>query len=142
MTAADPIVQAGAAAWERLKSRERKSFDDWIAVARAISIGRVEALKAAETNRPLGRKYNLAMRRWLRKNGLADIVPQERYKLLLILENLTAIEAWSAKLSLELRRRLNHPGAIWSRWRQASATRPGSNNRHHVDSALAEASYV
>jgi len=48
MTAVDPIAE-GRAAWQRLKSRERKSWDDWIAVACAIEIGKAASLKAAAT---------------------------------------------------------------------------------------------
>jgi hypothetical protein len=75
-------------------------------------------LKAANTNRTVGTHCNRAMGQWLRDNGLSDIVAQERYKILLILDNLPAIEAWRAGLSAEKRRRLNHPAAIWMHWRQ------------------------
>ena len=48
MTDVDPIAE-GRNAWERLKSRERKSWNNWVAVARAIEIGKAASLKAAAT---------------------------------------------------------------------------------------------
>jgi hypothetical protein len=47
------------------------TWDDWLAVGRAIAIGRTEALRIAKTNKPLGSVYNKAMRAWLHDNGLA-----------------------------------------------------------------------
>jgi hypothetical protein len=56
----------------------------------------------------VGSKYNKIMGQWLRDNGLGDVSAQERWKLLLILDNLPAIEAWRTTLSPEKRRRLNN----------------------------------
>jgi hypothetical protein len=47
MSAAQYQVAAGRAAWQRLQERERKSRTDWLDVARALVIGRTEALKIA-----------------------------------------------------------------------------------------------
>jgi hypothetical protein len=87
MIGADDGVAAGVVAWKRLNEHGRTCWDDWLTVARALLIGRTAALQAAETNRAVGSKYNAAMGRWLRDHGLADVVAQERYRLLLILEN-------------------------------------------------------
>jgi hypothetical protein len=62
---------------------------------------------------------------WLRDNGLDGNVAQERYRLLLILENLTAIEAWRADLTEAKRRKLNHPNSIWHIWRRATSPPSG-----------------
>jgi len=127
----DPViveaaVECGRAAWARLRS-DRKSWTDWLAVGRALAIGRAEAMKAAQTNRPGGATYNRLMGNWLRENGLSDITAQERYRLLLILENLTAIGTWRASLDDAKRRQLNHPNAIWSHW--VRSTKPAAPPR-------------
>lgn len=57
---------------------------------------------------------------WLRENGLDGIAAQERYRALLVLENLPAISAWRDGLDETKRGRLNHPGAIWHAWRRAT----------------------
>jgi hypothetical protein len=51
-------------------------------------------------------------------NGLSDVTASERHRLLLILADLPAIEAWGAGLGAERKRRLNHPNTIWMHWRQ------------------------
>jgi hypothetical protein len=114
----DDVLAAGAAAWSRIRDHEKATWTDWLDVARALAIGRTVALKVAGTNQPVGTRYNTAMGVWLRENGLADIVAQERYRLFLILQNLAEIEAWRAGLSDAQRRRLNHPNAVWSHWRK------------------------
>jgi hypothetical protein len=118
MIGVDDAIEASSASWQRIKDHGRKDWDDWLRVARALLIGRTAALKAADTNRCVGSKYNAAMAAWLRENGLDDVVAQELYRLFLILEDLTEIEAWRAGLDDAQRRRLNHPNAIWAHWRR------------------------
>jgi hypothetical protein len=113
-------IAEGRAAWSRLRQHERASWSDWLAVGRALAVGRTIALKFAKTNRAVGTTYNRAMRLWLADNGLADVIAQERYRVLLIIEQLDAIEAWRAGLDDARRCRLNHPNAIWHSWRRAT----------------------
>ena len=122
MTDVDQIAE-GREAWARIRGHERKDWLDWLAVGRALVIGRTEALKIAQTNRPVGSRYNRTIACWLHENGLADVCAQERYRILLIIENLEAIESWRAGLDDRERRRLNHPGAIWSHWKRATKPR-------------------
>jgi hypothetical protein len=53
-------------------------------------------VKAADTNRCFGSRYNAAMGAWLKEHGLDGVNNQERYRALLILENLAEIETWRA----------------------------------------------
>ena len=122
MTEPADIVAQAKEAWGRLKSRA--TFADWLAVGRAIEIGKQAALRAAGTNRPVGSKYNKAMGKWLKDNGLAEVTPAERYRILLILENVGEIEEWRDGLDDAKRRRLNHPGAIWAHWTRATGKAP------------------
>jgi len=119
MTDVPPTVEAGRDAWNRLKSRERTSWADWLAVARALAIGRAEAMKQAKANRPLGSKYNRLFGAWLRDNGLADVTAQERYRALRCVDNCEAIERWRENLTDLDRRRLNHPNAVWAHWKRS-----------------------
>lgn len=120
----EAALDAGRAAWARLQECERRSWSDWIEVARALVVGRTVALLTAGTNQPVGTRYNLAMGDWLRSNGLHGISPQERYRALLVLENLPAISAWRDGLDEAQRRRLNHPSSVWARWRRATNVAP------------------
>jgi len=112
----DTIAEA-VAAWGRIKSRA--TFDDWVAVARALVIGRSSAMMAATSNKPMGGRYNKAFGAWLRGNGLDGISNQERYRAILVLENLPAIEQWRATLHETKLRKFNHPNAIWAHWQRS-----------------------
>lgn len=125
---ANPAIEAAAAAWQRLKRSERSTFDDWLIIGRALVIGRAETIKAAKTNRPIGTTYNRLMGQWLRNSGLDDINTQERYRLLLVIENLPAIMAWRETLPPDRRRAWNHPNAIWSHWQRATKQRQQVTN--------------
>ena len=54
MTDSVDNVAAGRAAWARPRDRDRATWSDWLDVARALAVGRTEALKAADTNRCVG----------------------------------------------------------------------------------------
>jgi hypothetical protein len=137
-TASDQAaVAAGRAAWGRLRARERTTWDDWLAVGRALVIGREIAMALAKTNRPVGATYNRAMGEWLRQNGFDSIVAQERYRLLLIVENLPAIETWRGGLDDAKRRRLNHPNAVWHTWRRGTQQQAPNTARHVVQTSRA-----
>jgi hypothetical protein len=127
-------ISAGTAAWERIRDHGRKCWDDWLAVARALAVGRTIALKTAGANRPVGSRYNAAMGNWLRSNGLDGITNQERYRALLILENLSVIQNWRGGLDGALRRRLNHPNAVWFAWRRAIKPEQPASRRQNVPS--------
>jgi hypothetical protein len=109
-------IEAGRQAWQRLKG-ERKTWSDWLAVARCLEAGRAQVMKDSKTNRPVGTTYNTAMGTWLREQGLDGVTAQERYRLGKILANLADIGPWLASLDDAQRRKWNHPSAIWGRFR-------------------------
>jgi hypothetical protein len=117
-------VTEGRKAWDRIRGRERTTWNDWLAVGNALIIGRAAALRASKANRPVGARYNLAMGEWLRDNGLADISAQERYRVIMIVDNIDAISKWRDGLDDAVRRQFNHPNAVWHAWRRATAPSP------------------
>jgi hypothetical protein len=100
---------------------------------RPAIVGRLDACRSRARRRPRrghgegkeqrsdGNAYNKFFGEWLTETGLSGIDNQHRYRALLCLENLPAIEAWRATLSEKDRDRLNHPGAVWTHWKQSSA---------------------
>jgi len=116
-------VVAGCEAWQRLHEHGRRCWANWLHFSRALAIGRPAALKAAESNAPVGSKYNAAMGSWLRENGLDGITQQARYRLLLCMENLQAIETWRAGLDEATRAKYGHPDSIWFAWRRDTICR-------------------
>jgi hypothetical protein len=117
----DSAIEAGRLAWQRIRENGRRSFDDWLAVARALAIGRSVALQEANTDKPYGSRFTDAMGRWLRQHGLDGIRKSERSRALSVLENLPAISVWRAGLDEDGRRQINHPEAIWRGWRRSRA---------------------
>jgi hypothetical protein len=69
-------------------------------------------------------------------------VAQERYRALLCMENLPAIEACRPTLDDAKKRTLNHPGAVWHAWRgstKAETPRPSSRQQVVVKRVTAAA---
>jgi hypothetical protein len=126
-------VAAGKAAWARLRN-DHATFDDWIAVGRALVIGRTAALKEAGTNAAVGSRYNIAMGRWLVDHQLDAVSAQERYAILKILEHLDAVTAWRDGLPEPQRRRHNHP-SLWHVFRRATKAETGTSTRQCVRGA-------
>jgi uncharacterized protein YoaH (UPF0181 family) len=116
---AEPInvIAAGSAAWLRIKDRDRKSWDDWTAVGKALIILRDEAMAKAGVKTPFGKVYTRAMAEALRVHDLADILQAARYRIMLCIEHLDEIEAFRAGLDEKQRLRLNHPDSLWWGWR-------------------------
>jgi hypothetical protein len=63
----------------------------------------------------------------------------ERYRALLCLENLQAIESWRDILDEAQRRRLNHPNAIWTHWRRSISAEASRQRQHVVATVTAKA---
>jgi hypothetical protein len=106
-------IEAGKAAWARLKDRDRLNWADWILIGHALQIGRDQSMKAAGCNTPFGKKYTHAIGVWLIENGLDGIGQQVRWRLLQCMESLPAIERWRAGLDETRRNRIAHPDSIW-----------------------------
>jgi hypothetical protein len=111
------VIRAGSEAWQRL--RRNASFDDWVAVAKALAIGRAYAMRVAQAPKPVGTRYVAAIGTWLRQHGLDGIGAQERYRSLLVLDHLNEVRKWRDALDEDRRRRLNHPSAVWAHWRRS-----------------------
>jgi hypothetical protein len=124
MTATNDPIADGKAAWQRIKSNARKSWSDWVLIARALEVGRSEVLKIATASKPVGSRYNFQMGAWLRQHDLADIPAQARYRAGMCLRHLPAIEAWRESLPDAHRRRFNHPNAVWNNWQNSMKIKP------------------
>jgi hypothetical protein len=115
--AADDPVAAGREAWGRLKNAAGKAWADWVAVGEALLVGRQEAMVAAGTNKPSGKKYNVAFHHWIHDHDFGDIDKADRAKLLLIMTNLPEVEAFRARWSEAERLKRNCPYTVWQAWR-------------------------
>jgi hypothetical protein len=115
----DDQITRGRMAWQRLQSHQRTAWADWRAVGEALKIGKDAALLAANAKTPHGKIYTRIFGNWLRETGFDEIRSAHRYRLLLCIENIAAIEAWRACLPEWQRNRYNHPDAVWFAHRRA-----------------------
>jgi hypothetical protein len=120
---ADETIQRGQEAWKRLV-RTHNGWDDWVAVGKAHEIGRTDAMRQAHVNEPHGHRYKEAFGAWLKRHGFQNMDKSDRLRLLLVMENLPAIEQWRTTLKPIEQMRLNHPSSVWRRWK-ASTEAPG-----------------
>jgi hypothetical protein len=111
----DRVARQGTEAWRRLK--KEKSWGDWLKVGEALQVGREWAMNQAGTNAPIGKAYNMAFGEWLTKYKLDDMDKGDRSRLFSVMDNLGLIEDWRKTLPLTERLKLNHPNAIWRRWK-------------------------
>jgi hypothetical protein len=98
-----------------------KSFTYWKAVGEAFVEMRKIAMRHAGTNRPYGRAYTATYGRLLVQCKFADRIkdPGDRQKLVAVMDNLPAVEAWLETLSKEDRRRWTHPTTIYKQWQKS-----------------------
>ncbi|HZJ13205.1 MAG TPA: hypothetical protein VFD26_11275 [Methyloceanibacter sp.] len=123
-------VALGREAWARRKEADRASWDDWKLVGEALLVGKQEAMRAAKTNRPCGRKYTEFFSAWTKRHDFGGIDPADRSKLIKIMENLDEVEARRNALPPEKRAQLNHPSSVWRDWkcpRRGNSGKPRGN---------------
>jgi len=109
----------GQEAWRRL-GRDH-TWEDWRQVGAALLIGRSGAMREAAVNRPAGRRYNVVFAAWLKKCGFENLDKADRSRLLAVMDHLHEIETWRATLTPAQRLRLNHPSAVFRKWKSANA---------------------
>lgn len=110
----DGVVRLGQQAWQRRKTNA--AWLDWVAIGRALSVGRRAAMAAAATDRPEGSCYNREFGIWLERNGFADIDKGDRNRLFKVLDKLPEIEEWRRTLPRTQLLRLNHPNTVLRKW--------------------------
>jgi hypothetical protein len=116
----DEVINSGRQAADRLISGH--AWSDWVAVGRALVIGRAEAMREAHTNKPEGRLYAAAFARWLAHTGLDRVAGDKgtRSHLLDLIDHLDAVETWRKTLPVNRRLQLNHPRAVRDQWRKST----------------------
>ena len=102
---------AAVVAWDNLK--KGASWEDWRAIARRLSDGRVASMAKAGTNQPVGKTYNKAFSDWLDDRTWArEIDKASRNQAIWCADNEAAIEKWRETVGLTQRLMMNHPGTI------------------------------
>jgi hypothetical protein len=117
----------GQQAWHRL-DRDH-TWENWRHVGAALLIGRSRAMREAGVNRPAGRRYNVVFAAWLNKFAFENLDKADRSRLFAVMGHLHEIETWRATLTATQRLRLNHPSAVFRKWKSANAISQNPNSR-------------
>jgi hypothetical protein len=118
----------GREALDRLSTA--RDWSDWQKLGAALTAGRTEAMRRANTNEPKGRIYNQAFHEVLNREQLGTdrLDSTTRNQLFRIVENQSAIDEWRATLTPAQRLKRNHPSAVWRNW-QRSVKGSGRNEQ-------------
>ena len=116
-------IRAGQEAWQRLSSGQTRQ--DWLLVGKACQLLRIEAMRAAHTNRPEGRRYSQEFSDLLKANGFDAIDKSTRSRLFCILDSADVVEKWLATVPANKRLTLNHPHTIWRAYQRTIVKKPG-----------------
>jgi hypothetical protein len=115
--AQDRIIRLGRDKWAEIAKCE--SFDAWLAIGHALSIGRDYALRSTGANAPMGRPYSWVFSAWCKKHGFT-MRPAIRSWCLALHENAAAITAWREKLPAGRGRRLPvNPQSLVKGWQRS-----------------------
>jgi hypothetical protein len=95
------------------------TWEAWKRVGEALLEVRRVAMQGAGTNRPYGPRFRELSGRLLRQFRFTESIkhPSDRSRLVEVMENLAAIEAWRNGLTDEQRRLWNHPKTVLERYR-------------------------
>lgn len=119
----NPVVRLGVEAAGRLTAGHH--YADWIAVGRALAVGRTEAMREAHTNKPEGRLYAAAFARWLTRTGLDKLIGGKpnsgtRSRLLELIDHLPEVEKWRGTLPTNKQLTINHPDTVYRHWKKST----------------------
>jgi hypothetical protein len=115
-SAPDEVIRRG----QEAMARQRRAFEDWMAIAEALQIGRAEVMREVHTNSPTGKRYEKAMAEWLIAHSFHLIDKGARNRLRECLKHKDEIEKWRARLTDTERFRFNHPDTVLRKWKAAT----------------------
>jgi len=116
------IIRLAEKIWSR--HRQDTTWGGWVVIGEAHVVGRALAMQAAETNRPIGARYNKAMGVWLAEHGFDTMDGGDRKRLFECMANIQEIERWRNTLTATTRLRFNHPKTVLGRWKAATGHKP------------------
>jgi hypothetical protein len=115
-SAVSEIVRLG----QEAMARKRRAWDDWLAIATALQVGRTDIMRELHTNEPHGRRFEKAMGEWLLAHGFKEINKGTRSRLLECLKHKAEIQAWHSRLTNAERFAFNHPDTVLRKWKAAT----------------------
>jgi hypothetical protein len=111
-------IRSGREALDRIANCQ--AWADWLSIGAALLIGRNAAMREANTNQPVGRRYNEVFGDWLARLGFDRIDKSVRARLMECMDHRAEIETWRSTLAINKRMELNHPTTVLRHWRAAT----------------------
>ncbi len=111
--AAQPVIRHGQAAWRRLAYEQ--TWQDWLSVGEALEAGR-EQIEQQIRERG-GGNFNRLFGSWLDSHGFGGLHKSVRSRLHSCMEHREAIEKWRQSIGKAAAAKLNHPHAIWHKFK-------------------------
>ncbi len=111
------IIRSGLDARNAINKAE--SFDGWLTIGRALSIGKAHALKVTG-NAAWSRSYSREFGLWMQQHGFASMPKSTRSVAVELHEHGAEITAWRQTLPERQRKRLVHPLSNVRRWRAST----------------------
>ena len=115
-SAVSEIVRLG----QEAMARKRRAWDDWLAIATALQVGRTDIMRELHTNEPHGRRFEKAMGEWLLAYGFKEIDKGTRSRLLECLKHKVEIEAWRSRLTAAEQFTFGHPDTVLRKWKAST----------------------
>jgi hypothetical protein len=133
------IIREAQEAAHRLVAGQ--SWEDWKAVARALQVVRTQSMAEANTNKPEGKHYAAAISRRLADAKLDKLLGGNEHKalrcrLLDLIDRISDVETWRAKLPTNKRLKWNHPLTVYKNWQNSII--PTNNNSEKPGSPVAK----
>jgi len=121
------LYREGREALDRIRSC--RDWGDWEKVAFAVDAARSEAMKIADTNKPVGSRYYKAFGEVLRREELHTdkLDSAVRNLLFKIVKHRVVIEEWRQRLDPKRRNEINFPRIVLNNWGKTPEGRAALN---------------
>jgi len=127
-------IKDGAKAWAGIQKSE--SLDKWLAIGRALGIGRSYSLRVSGSNRPTGAQYTRCFSEWTKKNGFGSMPQGLRSCVIELAISYQPIVTWLNTLPKRKRQGLHDPRTIVHHWRAATKPRAKPDCVQRTETAL------
>jgi hypothetical protein len=108
------LIKAGATAWTNIARAE--SFNNWLAIGKALLLIRKVALAQSGANRAMGRIYSKSFNA-IAKQHFIGMKASTRSVSIELAEHADQITSWRDSLPERQKRRLVHPLSVTRRWK-------------------------
>jgi hypothetical protein len=115
-----PLVSEVVRLGQEAMARKRRVWEDWLAIAEALLVGRTDVMRTLHTNEATGRRFEKAMGDWLIAHSFKEIDKGTRSRLLDCLKHKVEIEKWRSRLTDAERFKFNHPDAVLRKWKAST----------------------